>query len=380
MSQADPRDAIRFAEAVLQLLDRGGFTATYKYAVLLALMDLCLTETSRTGVPPDVLTTRQLAERVVELYWPQTSSFHPDGGIEVLRQNTSGQATIVRAVAAFRERFPALGLAQARAAEPESWARLVDSVEWTLILMPLPRLQVVGRERREVLYDINWGLDIESRKASVTAYQRGLRAAAGSSPASDFDNRILLKDHVGQHLVTLNGLLRPLVHREWTRLVAHINRLDDWKLERFLFGPDREATRRLRPDLRDLQDGRCFYCGDRLPDRVEVDHFIPWARYPNDAIENLVLADERCNRHKRDFIASTDHLESWTARLAPAGRAAADLAAIARARSWESAPGRTVGVARAIYLRLDGSALLWRLEDDFVRADPDLLRRLLAAA
>jgi len=33
---------IRFAEKVLALLDQGTFTTTYKYAVLLGLMDVCL--------------------------------------------------------------------------------------------------------------------------------------------------------------------------------------------------------------------------------------------------------------------------------------------------------------------------------------------------
>ena len=47
----DPAAAIRFAENALQLLEQGGFVATYKYAVLLGLMDLCLEGTSRDGVP-----------------------------------------------------------------------------------------------------------------------------------------------------------------------------------------------------------------------------------------------------------------------------------------------------------------------------------------
>jgi len=36
------RGAIAFAERVIALLDEGAFTATYKFAVLLALLDLCL--------------------------------------------------------------------------------------------------------------------------------------------------------------------------------------------------------------------------------------------------------------------------------------------------------------------------------------------------
>lgn len=38
----EDRGAIGFAEKVLGLLDEGRFTATYKFAVLLGLMDLCL--------------------------------------------------------------------------------------------------------------------------------------------------------------------------------------------------------------------------------------------------------------------------------------------------------------------------------------------------
>jgi hypothetical protein len=69
---ADQRGAIGFAERVLELLDEGRFTATYKYAVLLALIDVCLERTQASGAPPDIVTTRQLADKIVEVYWPHT--------------------------------------------------------------------------------------------------------------------------------------------------------------------------------------------------------------------------------------------------------------------------------------------------------------------
>ena len=46
------RGAIGFAERLIALLDEGGFTATYKFALLLALLDSCLESTSATGAPP----------------------------------------------------------------------------------------------------------------------------------------------------------------------------------------------------------------------------------------------------------------------------------------------------------------------------------------
>jgi hypothetical protein len=70
---AEDRGVIGFAEKMLGLLDEGRFTATYKYAVLLGLMDLCIENTTASGAPPSVVTTDQLAGKVLETYWPHTS-------------------------------------------------------------------------------------------------------------------------------------------------------------------------------------------------------------------------------------------------------------------------------------------------------------------
>ena len=75
VTDADQRGAIGFAEKVLELLDEGRYTATYKYAVLLALIDVCLEHTQSSGAPPEMVTTRQLADKIVELYWPHTVPF-----------------------------------------------------------------------------------------------------------------------------------------------------------------------------------------------------------------------------------------------------------------------------------------------------------------
>ena len=54
----DPHAPLALAERILELLDQGRFTATYKYAVLLALLDLCLENAARDGAAPDLLTTQ----------------------------------------------------------------------------------------------------------------------------------------------------------------------------------------------------------------------------------------------------------------------------------------------------------------------------------
>jgi 5-methylcytosine-specific restriction endonuclease McrA len=82
----------------------------------------------------------------------------------------------------------------------------------------------------------------------------------------------------------------------------------------FLFGQERSSLDVYRPILMDLQHGRCFYCHGDLEKRAEVDHFIPWSRYPSDLGHNFVLAHATCNLKKSDYLACEYHLAVWTER------------------------------------------------------------------
>ena len=364
MAAAPTRDVIAFGERLLALLDQGSFVATYKYAVLLGLMDLCLEKADRHGVAPDSVTTRQLAEKVVELYWPHTVEFRG----RTLKQNSGRQARIVSDIVEFREALPdpSVPLQRARREDPARFERLLREVEWTLILMPLPRLQAVGGHAEPLIYEIGWDLSIERNRRAVREQQRTGRGS--------FDNQIRFLPSVGEHLVRLNGLLRPLVHLAWTAMVAHLNDLDESRLERFLFGVDRVQLAAVRPGLIDLQQGQCFYCQSRVLRDAEVDHFIPWARYPDNGIENLVIADKRCNAAKRDFLAAAMHVGNWRRRNE--GHTPA-LAELARAAEWETHPADTLSVARSLYLRLPAVTRLWCGGTTFAETDPRKLREIL---
>ena len=154
MKDGDERGAIGFAEKVLELLDEGRYTATYKYAVLLALIDLCLEQTQSSGAPPEMVTTRQLADKIVELYWPHSVPFAGVAPVAVLKQNTTGQAEIISAITRFRARYasdPSVPRWESRmkaaAHEP------VRRVEWKLIEMPL-RLQMMGQSYQPSFTDL----------------------------------------------------------------------------------------------------------------------------------------------------------------------------------------------------------------------------------
>lgn len=356
-------DAIAFGEKLLALLDQGRFTATYKYAVLLGLVDLCLEGVTARGRAPESVTTRQLAEKVVELYWSHTLPFG-DAGAAVLRQNRGGRAEILTLIAELRADHVhdvSAPLGKARRIAPAAYERLVRDVEWKLVEMPLPRLQCFGAAEERFIYQIDWDKDI--------------RLSEFRDPAR-FSNVIRFIGPAGDHLVRLAGLLRPLLQRRWAADVARLNSLTDAQLEEHLFGVQRTALHPLRAPLRELQDDRCFYCDGRLR-RPHVDHFIAWARVPLNAIENLVVADQDCNEHKKDHLASADHVERWARRLA-ARRT--ELLAIADRVGWDAGAERqrTLGIARAVYLRLPASARLWREARVFVPAEPERLAQALA--
>ncbi len=370
-------DQLDVVERVLQILEEGAAVSTYKYAVLLGLMDLCLERTDRLGWPPSTVTTRELAEAVLRLYWPQVRTWQGD----VLYQAQDRRARIPAAVEALRKeadgaRLHGAGLARVRARLGEAWERTVRDIEWKLIEMPLPKLQRVGGQDTGWLYRIGWD-DGPNRatEASVRAYQHKLEGAR-------FDNRILLLPDVSMAFVRLYSLLRPFVEQRWTQKVIQLNarqnqRLNEYeRLREHLFGAEREDLSAVRPRLTDLQGGACFYCDGALGGGpVEVDHFIPWSRHPDDGLENLVAAHAPCNNAKRDFLPGVRHLERWRARLATQETALRELS---EKIPWDLGLGRTLGTARAIYLRLPSGARLWDAGERFDLADPRALAAILA--
>jgi hypothetical protein len=324
--------------------------------------------TSENGAAPQKIHASDLAHRIVELYWGQTADYATDNGGVQLRQNTKGQAEIVTLIADFRSRHVldvSAPLSRARAARPNLFAQLVRQVQWKLVEMPIPRLQLVGAKYDPFVYRINWDT----------------RVTPSQAQAPDFDANLYMVGPAGDYLVQLSGLLRPLIQAKWMDLVLRINRqcLQDPGLFDFLFGSHRVSTRRVCGSLRELQDNVCFYCGDRLHSAADVDHFLPWARWPDNGLENLVVAHPGCNSQKRDFIAAAEHLERWAQRFDSAGGLWQDLETVASECNWDRRPERTRGVARSLYLRLPDDADLWLSSNTFVVPDWAVIHPALAA-
>jgi hypothetical protein len=345
------------AERLLQVIDEGRRTATYKLALLLALLDACAANADDVGQAPRALHTRDVARHVLRIYLPQVRDYLGAAGDPThLKQITNKNSAVLGAVLRLHLVAQASGLKRLDQIEvhlPEELERCLDTVEHTFARYPILLLQVIGNEHRPFLYDVDW-----TQSVSLSALHKEggglLRFRRGS----------------GDHLLRLAPLLRPLIELHWVRMVASINRIDleSEHLRAHLFGSERTAfPLALRAGLRELQGGRCFYCGGRLGPKTEIDHFIPWSRWPNEAIENLVVAD-RCNNHKRDHLAAKDHLERWSAHL---GSHASQLTHLAATTSWPSERSRTLATARTAYFHLPAGTPLWVRIGEFEEHDPE---------
>jgi hypothetical protein len=75
MTSLSPISFEDLCQRLLALFEGGRFNATYKYAVLIGLLDVLSERVGPHAEMPDVVGTRDLARAVLELYWPHARRF-----------------------------------------------------------------------------------------------------------------------------------------------------------------------------------------------------------------------------------------------------------------------------------------------------------------
>ena len=284
MTAPTDRVQVEFLTHLQRLLTEGGFVASYKFALLLALADIAVEMGDDSGAPLHVPLT-VIADHLIRLYWRQVI-LHPTG--QVLHQNTGKQAAIVNLVRQASERYSSL---PALMRDRRAWISLVSKVARVAKEMPLFKLQTLGAEKLDFLY-----------------------------PNEFVNVGITLREGVCFCLRRFHPLIEDIVRGAWVRFVrtlpanqAIVGEKTD--LVAFMFGAGRNDLSTVAPILLEVKNGRCFYCdGSVRENKIAVDHFIPWARYPADLAHNFVLADERCNGAKSDMLAAIPHLQRWSER------------------------------------------------------------------
>jgi len=288
MPAPSPHEQIEFLQKIQRLLTEGLFVASYKFALLRALADLAVIKGNDSGDQLE-LSVAEISSVFVDLYWRQTRPFcdaaDPTTAV-ILRQNTGKQATIIQHVAAAQNEY-AGSLSRLRQ-DQRRWNALVKQVADIVAVMPLWKLQRVGDEVMDFLY-----------------------------PNVGSGRMISLRPGVAYCLRKFYGILRNLIEGAWVNYVRAVNlpllgQVTD--IGTFLFGKERAALESYRSILMEVQKGLCFYCHQPVRQAGDVDHFIPWSRYPLDLGHNFVMAHKTCNGDKCDYLAAEHHLSAWLER------------------------------------------------------------------
>lgn len=285
MAIPSPEQQVDFLRKMQRLLSEGLTVSSYKFALLRALADLAVLKGNDSDAELSLNVT-DIAKTVIELYWRQSRPFHVGADGLVLRQNTGKQAVIVQRLAFVQADYG--GSLPRLQHDHAHWNELVKDVANTICVMPLWKLQRVGDGVLDFLY-----------------------------PNVGTGRTIVLRPGVAYCLRTFYGLLRNLIEGAWLNYVRNLNlsvlgQTTDFAA--FLFGSERAALDNYRPILLDVQNGSCFYCHRPLTGVSEVDHFVPWSRYPVDLGHNFVLAHKKCNGRKLDYLAAEEHLAAWVER------------------------------------------------------------------
>ena len=238
MSPVEPEFQLEFLGNIQRLLAEGQFTATYKYALLLAIADICVEDGDESGSAFDI-STQKIAEKFIAYYWPQVRPYQ--GGL--LRQNTDKPPKVIRTL----EQIAVRGIALIDLKrDANSWKTLVRDVDGVVREMPLRRLQTVGGHPLEFLYE---------------NYRRG--------------SSIQLEPGVMFCFRRFHELITDLIRGAWVRYVRRFNQQilgTPTDLDEFLFGTQRVSLEKYLPILREVQRPGAYIAGlkCKLVQRISI--------------------------------------------------------------------------------------------------------------
>jgi 5-methylcytosine-specific restriction endonuclease McrA len=332
---------LAFLVKLQRLLSEGDFTATYKFALLMALADISV-ERGHDDVRPLEIAIRDIAEKFVDYYWQQSMPYglgvsNHDQATGILSQNTGTTAKVVSDIQQFRNNTRLDSIARAK--QSKAFNRLITSVARTVSKQPVTYFQNIAGGSDTFVYE---------------------RSAKG----------VQLKSGVSSHLRKFHGLIQHMARDRWIRHIKS-NRLnipilgqkDD--LHSFLFETNRNALGVVMSNLSKLFNKHCFYCGAGINDTPDVDHFIPFSIYGRDIAQNFVLAHGSCNRSKSDVLAAKQHVENWLDQIT---RHRDDICQIALDAGVISNPHTILSVAQWSYQQgHEAGAHAWIRKGEFER-------------
>ena len=301
----DLRGAIGFAEKILELARRRTLHRRPTSTPFCSRSSISAWKrTEASGAPPQMVTTRQLAEKVVELYWPHTIPFAGHAAASRYPSRTSPakrrSCLSIDASASGMRPIRACPRWESRTNAPAALraTRQARRVEADRDAAAAPADYGPVGQRAVHLRLINWApTDRTSASGCVSVLRQRSSTVRQPCVAPARRRRILRYSSAACCVLSSSG-----AGPRWSRRsIGSRNRNSKCSCS--------EQTEH-QPEESGLACGRsrrkrCFYCeglGCQTRRHAQVDHFVPWSRYPDDGLDNFVAADKRCVADKSSSL------------------------------------------------------------------------------
>jgi 5-methylcytosine-specific restriction endonuclease McrA len=185
---------------------------------------------------------------------------------------------------------------------------LHSAVEKYQIYEPIPYESLTS----QMMLDMSHQVKIKCKKYVVGALYEDTNHLFYSF--SKKDEWIKINPIMYQFVCKHKVVIEKLNYYEWARFLERVN--EDSIAVKIIDKIEESAKRNNLSVYRQIlyeefEMKTCFYCGRRLsPDKIDVDHFIPWSFIKDDNLWNLVLACPSCNRQKNDKLPAGKYLDN----------------------------------------------------------------------
>ena len=288
---------LEFLKKVEVLLAQGRFTSTYKFALLIALTNIAVERGDDTSDELKV-GLDEIARQYLALYWNMARPYPRINAI--LKQNREANSP---------SRMITLLEGEARHSR-SSFKRLR--------VYRASDDELVAETCRTLKRDVLYRLHATGGQSDSTGSDRFLYDRPSNSAQCAGLTHLVLKPGIAACLRRLSGVVVAMIQAHWALWLRKNNKelSVDRGLEQFLFVRVRSNVAIYAERLFRLQGELCFYTGAKLENSKsgQVDHFIPWARYPFDSPFNLVLASREANNKLRDQIKEPALRTKWLER------------------------------------------------------------------
>jgi len=319
------------ASVIERIISHGKKSSTYKLAVLRAIVDFVIEHPARE--PRNgfhLIPVIELARRVLSYYWRPALEGIPQGSAPSQRI-----PHLVQQLSRSELPIPQIELPDPSAGYPLSlWIQeaillpdhlvnVLVEVRKTLLEQPIQYIHNVGDEQSEIFSVlattgvVTFSASYDDHRKAALSVGGALRKATSWIDLVEAEQGyIVLSARSYEEISTLRFWLQDAIILRWAR-----------ESERFAKGriavpvhtfeleiPDRDSDKvhELKGVYRQLGLTHCLYTDAELGRSWDLDHLLPWSRFPVNLFWNLVPASAEANRGP---AGKSDRLPAWNPEL-----------------------------------------------------------------